>query len=86
MVIGHLLDGSRPFKIFSFGELLLIELTRNTLRYPLVFVWRINRKRTSLVSPVYFFTLADRVCSIILIVTSFMVAFKKASTCVIIIL
>lgn len=37
-------------------------------------------------SPVYFFTLADRVCSIILIVTSFIVAFKKASTCVIIIL
>jgi hypothetical protein len=66
--------------------LLIIKLTSKNWCYPLVFVRRSNRKRTSLVSPVNFFTLAYRIISIILIVLSFIVTFIKIRTRVVIIL
>jgi hypothetical protein len=66
--------------------LLFIKLTRKNWCYPLVFVRRSNRKRTSLVSPVNFFTLAYRIISIILIVLSFIVTFIKIRTRLVIIL
>lgn len=66
--------------------MLFIKLTRKNWCYPLVFVRRSYRKRTSLVSPVNFFTLAYRIISIILIVLSFIVTFIKIRTRVVIIL